>query len=356
MSLAGVEAAAHRIVDRVIAQNEIWGDYTLDLMLESLLEWFDASTDCRALQQVEKVVAARGLTPESPWPWRKQPFCHLNFALGRHLNSAWDRVFVEESQRLVAEAPRDPDGLFLHESPAHGAGLLIDMLGDVVARLARAGSLSGDTSLIDEVADQLVRHEAILRSETHGCWSQGRGWIRNDPAALSPGAWSRGQGWLLRGMVRALEHVPPDHAAFESVRTCFERLCGAVLQRLRANIDHFVPEAYALLPQLLHLQATESQPDSSGSAMLLEAVLRGLRHGLLPEGLGRDFDDALRHLEQGLVDCVDAEGTVLQSCPGPGTLTSLEPYLNAPRPPAEPHGPPALLTALAEAIRPARAR
>ena len=111
-------------------------------------------------------------------------------------------------------------------------------------------------------------------------------------------------------------------------------------EEIRANFEE-------LLIDLLKLQTesgfwnqlvdrpTESLPDSSGTALIAESLLLGLKNGYLS---GAKYQAAAEKAWSILIQQVDAEGFVDQACKGPGTIWIEEPWLNKRAPNGEPHG------------------
>jgi rhamnogalacturonyl hydrolase YesR len=319
---------ARRVADRVMLHNAVWGSYTFDLALEAMLE-FDSVAGCSKLRDYALgIVEQRGWEANQP-AYTAQPFCHLNWKVYETTgNEAFVKPFVMESERYRNEVTRSPEGAITHKPDEPGRYLLIDQLQDYAARMARTGKLTGDETYYAECAEQFRIYRELVRDPQTGLWCQGRGWL-DDPMELSPGAWSRGQGWVIRGMVDSLCALPRDSKEFAAVQGYLQELANALVAAQGPD---------GMWYQLLHLSPERSAPDTTGTGMIIYYFSRALEEGFLVDPkFRRSAEQAFNTLTQ----YVTPEGLVLQACPGPGPLNSVEPYLgNAGRTEdGESHGP-----------------
>jgi arylsulfatase A-like enzyme/rhamnogalacturonyl hydrolase YesR len=339
--------AGERVAHRVVRENKVGRNYRVDLALEALLDFSVATGRPEWRGHVFDALARRGTKPDSPAPYRSQPFGCLTFALYRATGDrAWLPEFLRESELCRRELPRSPEGAVMHPRGSQRGGgdaLLIDAMQEYAARVAVAGALVGDADYFRESAAQFRRYRDILRDPKTGLWSQGRGWLSGQPLALSPGAWSRGHGWLLRGLTAALAELPRDSAEFKELQGTLRELADALLP---------LQQAGGLWHTLLHRPPADSPPDVSGTAMMASALSRAWRARWLPEARVRE---AAQRAFAALPAFVDREGVVLSVSPGPGPLESEADYLVKEFPPGNDHGPFTLLFAAAEAARLAKA-
>jgi len=313
-SSSAPEGIAQQVAERVMLRDKVWGNYSLDIALEAMLE-FDRVADCPELRDYALgVVAKRGWPGESP-VYTAQPFCHLNYKVYEITeDAAYIQPFVSESERYRKEVTRSPEGAVAHYADQPGRHLLIDQLQDYTARMAQTGKLTGDKIYFSECAEQFRIYRSIVRDPETGLWGQGRGWL-DDPMALSPGAWSRGQGWLIRGLVDSLCALPPDSAEFAEVRGYLQELAEALVAAQAPD---------GMWHQLVHLPPEQSAPDSTGTGLIIYNFARALDEGFLDDPC---FRQSAEKAFDALVNYVTPEGVILQACPGPGPLTSIEPYL-----------------------------
>ncbi len=336
-------SAAERVARRLVEENQAERTYRADLALEALLE-LAAELDRPAWREhVFSVLQRRGLMPGAVVPYRSQPFGCLTFAVHRATGErGWLPEFVRQSGLASEEHPRSPEGAILHPRGAQRGGghaMLIDAMQEFAARMARTGAVTGDAAWVREGATQFRLYRRILRDPDTGLWSQGRGWLGDEPGKLSPGAWSRGHGWLLRGLTASLAETPRDSAEFREMHALLREFADALLPRQLPG---------GLWPTLLLRPPGESPPDASGSAMIATAFSRAWREGWLTDTRARD---AARRAFAALPDCVDQNGVVLNVSPGPGPLESEADYLVREFPPGNDHGPFSLMFAAAESVR-----
>ncbi len=333
--IAGHYLASH---DHFSTPKTAWGPYHLDFTLEAMLMLDEVRGETRYLPVVQGVWETRGLRPGDTVSYRSQPFCALNFALFRASDdSAFAGPFLHESERFFQEVGRSPEGAITHKFEQPGRYLLIDYLKEYVSRMTKAAYLSGDPRYAEEAARQVRLYRQLLRDPETGLYHQGRGWLE-DPMALSPGAWSRGQGWLMHGLTDALRWLPAESEAAQALQTALSELAAALLER---------QDAQGMWHQLVHLPPTQSYPESSGTALISYALARAVHEGWLP---AEPYAASARQAFAALRAYVGPEGEVHGTCRGPGPLASLDGYRDTPPPDTDPHGPPALLWALAGEI------
>jgi len=302
------------VAERVMLREQVWGSYTLDLALEAMLE-FDRVADCPELREYALSIVEQRNWQENPPSYTGQPFCHLNWKVIEATgNEVYVEPFVSESERYRNEVTRSPEGAVAHNPKEPGRHLLIDQLQDYAARMARTGKLTGDKTYFIECAEQFRIYRGIVRNPETGLWCQGRGWL-DDPMELSPGAWSRGQGWLIRGLVDSLCALPRGSQEFEEVRGYLQELSEALIA---------VQAPDGMWHQLLHLPPEQSAPDTTGTGLIIYNFSKAFHEGFLDDPRVRE---SAEKAFDALTQYVTPEGIILQACPGPGPLKSIEPYL-----------------------------
>ena len=217
--------------------------------------------------------------------------------------------------------------------------MLLDSMQEYTARMARAGAMTGEVAYFAEAAKQIRLYRSIVRDPKTGLWHQGRGWLKDQPAGISPGTWSRGHGWLLRGLTAALAEMPRESNEYREMQTTLVELADALLSRQQPS---------GMWHCLLDRPPEASPAESSGTAMIATALARASREGTLA---GDKYRDAARRAFAALAAYVDSDGVVLSVSPGPGPLESEEPWLVDNFPPGNDHGTFALMYAAAESVR-----
>ncbi len=312
---------AQKIGKRFLAGQETANTYNNQLAYEALLLLSDHIPEVK--KQCEEVVAENNIAVDQINHWRNQQFHDLAYAWFEHrgLLGAYLASHIQSTDDWLAEAPRRKDGSIIHKCKHDPAGSLLDMLQAYCIRLARAAKLTGDRHYIDELIHQFRIHELTLRDKNTGCYHQGQGWLADD--ALSPGTWSRGQGWLLHGMAHCLLLMD----AWPEEQQELLDFTIALLNTLTGLQDDD-----GFWHQLVD-QPEESFPDTSGTALILEAYV------LVSAFMIDDtYQHVIKNAWNALKSMVDADGVVDQACKGPGPIWETEPWRNSKAPKGDPHG------------------
>ena len=330
------QKTARQVARPFMEKGEVWGAYHVDLTWEAMLGYDDASGMNEFRGYVLDKIHERGWTPETKVPYETQPFCHVNYLLGKATGQrGWLDSFATETQRYRKEAVFTPEGaITLRDKNVAGHPMLLDLMQDYASRLAQTAAINGDDALYEECAGQFWIYRQILRNPTNGLYSQGRGFL-GDPLELSPGAWSRGHGWLMRGMVESLAVMPRDSVAYKELQGYLRELADALLA---------VQDKDGMWHQLLHLPFADSYPETSGTALISYNLARAWKLGLLPDERYRAA--AIRAFQE-VARRVGENGAVAGTCKAPGPLRSIENYYRAPGEPDDPHGHFAVLFACA---------
>lgn len=293
--------------------SDVWGNYTLDLTLEALLHYDKYAEDDLYTPVVLEVFEKRNIKPEDTINYRIQPFCSINFTLGEITKDKdWYNGFIAESYRMYNEARKSPEGgvLIKHQDKYR---LLIDYLQEYASRLAKTGYLKNDPQLFSEVVNQFLIYEKLVRNDSTGLWSQGRGWC-SDTTKLSEGAWSRGHGWLLRGIVTSMLYLPEKYQ--EQLSPVLKRVASSLLK---------VQSDSGMYHILLNQKPDKSAPDVSGTGMIAYYMAVAVKNGWLNSN---DFKPSIERATTALKNYISQEGEILSSSKGPGPLCEQEEYIN----------------------------
>jgi rhamnogalacturonyl hydrolase YesR len=264
-------------------------------------------------------------------------FHSLSYALFLRTQRPEFRQMFVDGVRKHQSLPRSPEGVWLHPRGRFGKGyaLLLDSLQEEASQTAILSTLpdaSGDEAA--RCVEQFRLMRQILRDPATGFWRNGRGWLDEDPQALSPAPWSRGHGWLMRGLLTSILNLSPGAEREELV---------AMLRETAESLISVV-DARGMWPVLLD---RPSAPEVSGSAMIAAVFLSAVSLDLLPDHPYHEV--SLQTAETVFTDYVDAEGRITGVCPGPGPLMEVESYLGKEFSLEDPHGPFAVC-ALASAV------
>ncbi len=128
--------------------------------------------------------------------------------------------------------------------------------------------------------------------------------------------WSRANGWGLWAMSEVLEGLPAAHPLYKKILAHF-RTHAASLKELQSECG------------LWHnvLDRTDSPLETSGSAIFVMAMARGVREGWLP---AREYLPVIEKGWEGISSRIEDNGTIHDICVGTMCSTDEEYYVNRP--------------------------
>jgi unsaturated rhamnogalacturonyl hydrolase len=194
--------------------------------------------------------------------------------LADHLRT---RPKVEGVYVSFASAPlREPYGGFelsladrrLLEAP--GPGVYVDCLHFDPPFFVALGVLLGDTSLIDDGAEQALGYVRLLQDAGSGLF---RHFYLEQTGAAYVLGWSRGQGWALLGLLDVLERLPVGHRSRAGLIAAAARLARALRDCQRVD---------GSWSAVAHVRS--SADESSTAAFLAAAFWQGIRLDVLDRG------------------------------------------------------------------------
>lgn len=118
--------------------------------------------------------------------------------------------------------------------------------------------------------------------------------------------WARGNGWALHGIVDTLEALPTDHEARAELTTLAAELLAALAAR---------QDPSGLWPTVLDDPTTPLE--GSTAPLFASAARKARRLGLVPADLHATVDAMARRAERGVVEHVDADGSLRVSSATP---------------------------------------
>jgi len=185
--------------------------------------------------------------------------------------------------------------------------------------LVRYGLYTHDIRYIDDAARNII-HQAALEQDSDGLWFHG---YFSATKSHAPFKWARGNGWVTVTLAETLSAMPDN-----------DPLRPQLLTILKKQIDGLRP---LQAPSGLWRQVLD-KPDlweeTSATAMFAYGIARAVNRGWLPAS-----DMAIaRHAFAGVAKNVTPEGKVQNTCAGTNIGTTLEFYINRPRPDDDPHG------------------
>lgn len=147
---------------------------------------------------------------------------------------------------------------------------------------ARYGRSFGETAIFDDIRRQyaaIFEHSRDPKTGLlHHGWDEKREQFWANPqTGASSAAWSRAVGWYAMSLVDVLDHVPEGHAA----RPYLVRLLNDITQSVVRYQDRDSGLWYEVVDQP---KAAGNYLESSGTAMFVYAIAKGVNHGYLDQG------------------------------------------------------------------------
>jgi rhamnogalacturonyl hydrolase YesR len=235
-----------------------------------------------------------------------------------------DSVTAEEREVLARIADwvanrqaRAPDGTLWR--PARGNTVWPDDLYMGGVFLVRYGLYTHDNRHIDDAARNII-NQAALEQDSDGLWFHG---YFEDTKTHAPFKWARGNGWVTVTLAETLSAMPDN-----------DPLRPQLIAILRKQVDGIRPLQTPSGMWRQILDKPELWEETSATAMFAYGIARAVHRGWLPAS-----DMAMaRRAFAGVAKNVTAEGAVQNTCAGTSIGTTLEFYINRPRPDDDPHG------------------
>ena len=189
------------------------------------------------------------------------------------------RKMVDLFRSQLKTHPRTKEGGFWHKK-IYPNQMWLDGLFMGQPFYAEYSSFFGEDNWND-IANQFVCIEKHARDEKTGLlyhgWDESREQKWADKSTgKSPHFWGRAMGWYAMGLIDTLEHFPKNHPRRDELI--------AILNREAAAIEKVQDTKSGVWYDILDLPKREKNYlESSGSAMFVLAIARGVREGYLPE-------------------------------------------------------------------------
>ncbi len=258
------------------------------------------------------------------------------FMVSRGLMPDHENNLLKAAESLCAEQPRRSDGLFEHFR--HHDFIWIDTVFGVCPFLLWTGKLYNRQDLIGESVKQMLGHHKNLFDSKHKLYFQAYNF--DNTHRLTEGHWSRGEGWGLLALSEILYDLDKNHPAYNEL-----------LEAYRDNLEGCFrcQDKFGMWHQSLETESTYAE--SSGTALILYAIGRGLKNGSVAE---KDHDRFMGCYLKGLkalLGYIALDGSVFNACkgclaPGKGMI---EDYANCEWLLNDEHGTGAVLLCLSQA-------
>jgi unsaturated rhamnogalacturonyl hydrolase len=295
MTAGEVRRRMRHVADKAMSYRYYHWDWGEAIAMEGL--WLAAGiTDVETYRRyVERMV--RGWIAHSPEPWYPD-----HVGPGSVLIDMWratdDPALLRYALALgrhLADLPRCRDGAFFNrpDLPDRARMVWVDSMqtdGPFLCRLAEA---TGDAGWFDRAAVRIRGHIQVLQdAETHFFHHN----YDEETGCRNGVCWARGNGWAMLGLVRCLESLPREHAAYGAILTNFQDFAAAIVraQEPATSLWHTV------------LGRPETYTEASASLMLSCGLMRAGRAGLLRHAVAAAGARTWTRLWQ----AIDPDGTV----------------------------------------------
>lgn len=208
---------------------------------------------------------------------------------------------------LMTEVPRFPDGTF-HRVKT----MWTDDMYMCLPFLARYGVITGEEKYFDEAARQIIGFWERMYMHDQDIYSH----IFFPPEGVANRVpWGRGNGWVMVAISEVLMHMPKTHKDYDRILEIFRNFAKGVLncRDRKEKIWHQV------------INNHKSYIETSGTAMFITGLARGVKYGWIDESAKADVVDAWEGLTE---KCIGADGNVYGVCMGSGCNMEEKYYLD----------------------------
>lgn len=198
---------------------------------------------------------------------------------------------------LTYKIPRFSDGTFYRIKT-----MWTDDMYMCLPFMARLGAISGNECYFDDILIQIRGFYKRLYMEDKDLFSH-IFFVEEDKANRVP--WGRGNGWVLLALSEVLLLLPEDYHGREEILSVFQKFARGVLKYRdkEKGIWHQV------------IDNPDSYIETSGSAMFITALARGIVNGWISSEYKEEINDAWKSLCR---NCIDEKGNVYGICMGSG--------------------------------------
>lgn len=241
---------------------------------------------------------------------------------GRALIFLWERTHEEKFLRAVRllrsqldTQPRTSDGGFWHKQ-VYPYQMWLDGQHMAIPFYIQSELLLDDKAeVLEDAANQLIlAYRHTLNPATglpcHG-WDEKRQQHWADPATgRAAHAWGRAVGWYMVALADSLALLPRENRLYGEVWDIFRELSGKLLS---------IREDDVWLQVLDCPGRTGNYLESSGSCMMVYALLKGARLGLLPAAFGLEAQRSFEAVQRQFIGQMrNGEYFVAKCCRGAG--------------------------------------
>lgn len=177
--------------------------------------------------------------------------------------------------------------------------------------LVRLGVIKGEKKYFDEIITQVRGFKERLYMEDQHIFSH-IFFVEEDKANRVP--WGRGNGWVLLALSEVLLLMPETYEGYDEILALYRDFAKGILS--------FRDREKGFWHQVIN--NPESYMETSGSAMFITALSRGVRKGWIENMYFKDILEAWNGLCK---NCIDSDGNVYGVCEGSGCNMEEKYYL-----------------------------
>ena len=168
--------------------------------------------------------------------------------------------------------------------------------------LVRLGTILGNKKYFDDIVTQVKGFYDRMFMKDQGLYAH-IFFLEEGGANRIP--WGRGNGWVLLALSEVLLLMPENYEGYQAVMKIYQEMAYGVLRHR--------DKEYGIWHQVVN--NPESYLETSGSAMFITALARGIRNGWLKNTFKIDVVNAWEQLTE---RCIDADGNIYGICMGSG--------------------------------------
>ncbi|HKJ90754.1 MAG TPA: glycoside hydrolase family 88 protein [Oceanipulchritudo sp.] len=251
------------------------------------------------------------------------PFVELKRTYGV---SKYDDILAAVLEQVTELQDRLPDGTLCRSEPEINT-IWSDDLFMSTPFLCRMALATGNESLFDDAARQIIQFNAYLMNPETGLYYHGYYADRDEPA---PFQWGRANGWVTWAMSEVLMLMPEEHRDYKKILEIYRNhLTALVKYQTESGIWHQI------------LTDPSTYQETSCTAMYTLSMARGINNGWLDDS----FRDNAIAGWKAVKNKISEDGTVSRICRGTGIGTSVAFYNGRETFDHDPRGLGAVLTA-----------
>lgn len=237
-----------------------------------------------------------------------------------------DGILEDVLDYVVNRQVRLKDKTFSRPEPENNS-IWADDLFMSVPFMCRMAKATGDNTLFDESARQIIQFNKYLLDKKTGLYFHG--WY-DDRQENSTARWGRANGWVTWAITEALLHIPSSHPEYDKILSIYtDHIKSIAKYQEKSGLWHQV------------IDHPETFEETSSTAMFTLSLARGISNSWL----NQSYTESVWLGWKGIVSRVEKDGTVKGICQGTGIGSSIEFYNKRKTPDHDPRGLGAVLTA-----------